>query len=127
VGQDDRSPADARAIIGPDAVLGFSSHNADQLCAAADEPVSYVALGPCFATRSKRNPDPVVGLSELRRCRGLMSKPLVSIGGITRENAGAVFEAGADSVAVIADMLPEDCSSGSLRERMKEWQQLAKR
>jgi thiamine-phosphate pyrophosphorylase len=127
VGQDDLSPADARTIIGPDAVLGFSSHNADQLCAAAAEPVSYVAFGPCFPTRSKRNPDPVLGLAELRRCRGLTAKPLVAIGGITRENAGAIFAAGADAVAVIADMLPEDCSNRSLRERMEEWQQLVRK
>jgi thiamine-phosphate pyrophosphorylase len=126
VGQDDLSPGDARAIVGPDAILGFSSHNAGQLCAAAAEPVSYVAFGPCFNTRSKRNPDPVVGLAELRRCRGLTMKPLVAIGGITRENARAVFDAGADSVAVIADMLPEDCSARSLRVRMEEWQQLTK-
>jgi thiamine-phosphate pyrophosphorylase len=126
VGQDDLSPAESRAIIGPDAVLGFSSHNAGQLSAAAGEPVNYVAFGPCFNTRSKRNPDPVIGLAELRRCRSLTAKPLVAIGGITRENARAVFEAGADSVAVIADMLPEDCSAGSLRGRMEEWQQLAR-
>jgi thiamine-phosphate pyrophosphorylase len=126
VGQDDLSPADARAIIGLDAVLGFSSHNVDQLRAALAEPVSYVAFGPCFATRSKRNPDPVIGLAELSRCRSLTAKPLVAIGGITRENARAVFEAGADAVAVIADMLPEDCSPQSLRGRMEEWQQLAK-
>jgi thiamine-phosphate pyrophosphorylase len=126
VGQDDLCPSDARVIIGPDAVLGYSSHNADQLCAAASEPVNYVAFGPCFTTQSKRNPDPVVGLAELRRCRGLTAKPLVAIGGITRQNALAVFDAGADSVAVIADMLPQDCSAGSLRERMEEWQQLAR-
>jgi thiamine-phosphate pyrophosphorylase len=64
-------------------------------------------------------------LAELRRCRGFTQKPLVAIGGITRENARAVFEAGADSVAVIADMLPQDSSARSLRERMEEWQQLA--
>jgi thiamine-phosphate pyrophosphorylase len=127
VGQDDLAPADARRIIGPDAVLGFSSHNVDQLCAALEEPVDYVAFGPCFVTRSKRNPDPVVGLAELRRCRGITAKPLVAIGGITRQNARAVFEAGADSVAVIADMLPEDCSATSLRERMEQWQQLARK
>jgi len=127
VGQDDLAPAAARAIIGPDAVLGFSSHNVDQFCAALREPVNYVAFGPCFPTRSKRNPDPVVGLAELCRCRGLTDKPLVAIGGITRENARSVFQAGADSVAVIADMLPDDCSATSLRERMEEWQQRAKR
>jgi thiamine-phosphate pyrophosphorylase len=127
VGQADLAPADARAVIAAEAVLGFSSHNAEQLCAALTEPVNYVAFGPCFATRSKRNPDPVVGLAELRRCRRLTSKPLVAIGGITRENAPAVFKAGADSIAVIADMLPDDCSGSSLRERMEQWQQLAKK
>jgi thiamine-phosphate pyrophosphorylase len=126
LGQDDLAPADARAITGPDAVLGFSSHNAGQLCAAAAEPVTYVAFGPVFATRSKRNPDPVVGLAELRKCRALSDKPLVAIGGITRENAAAVFAAGANTVAVIGDMLPATCSYQSLRERMEQWQQLGK-
>jgi thiamine-phosphate pyrophosphorylase len=127
LGQDDLAPADARTIVGPDTVIGFSSHNSGQFCAAAAEPVSYVAFGPCFPTRSKRNPDPVIGLAELRRCRAISQKPLVAIGGITRDNASAVFAAGADAVAVIADMLPEDCSRQSLRERMEEWQQLAKK
>ena len=49
--------------------IGFSSHNVAQLCAAGGEPVDYVALGPVFATASKRNPDPVVGVEEVRRCR----------------------------------------------------------
>jgi thiamine-phosphate pyrophosphorylase len=124
VGQDDLSPADARRIIGPDAVLGFSSHNAEQLCAADAAPVDYVAFGPVFATRSKLNPDPVVGLAELRRARALAAKPLVAIGGITRANAGSVFAAGADSVAVIGDMLPETCTAECLRARMEEWLQL---
>jgi thiamine-phosphate pyrophosphorylase len=126
VGQDDVAPADARRIIGADAVLGFSSHNTDQLCAGAAEPVDYVAFGPIFDTRSKRNPDPVVGLSELSKCRGLTDKPLVAIGGITPANAQAVWAAGADSVAVIAGMLPERCTAEALYERMDEWQQLAK-
>jgi thiamine-phosphate pyrophosphorylase len=124
VGQDDLPPRDARRLIGPDAALGFSSHNAGQLCAAAGEPVDYVALGPVFATASKRNPDPVLGVEEVRRCRALLEKPLVAIGGISRANACAVLGAGADSVAVIADLLPEPCTAQSLRERMEEWQQL---
>ena len=106
----------------PSAVVGFSSHNAAQLAAAAAEPVNYVALGPIFSTSSKQNPDPVVGLEELRRCRGMTAKPLVAIGGITAVNAAAVFEAGADSVAVIADLLPDPATPGSLRQRMEEWQ-----
>jgi thiamine-phosphate pyrophosphorylase len=124
VGQDDLPPADARRILGPDAIIGFSSHNPEQLCAAAAEPVDYVALGPVFATASKDNPDPVVGVDQVRRCRALVSKPLVAIGGITRQNARDVLAAGADSVAIIADLLPEPCTIESLRARMTEWLQL---
>jgi thiamine-phosphate pyrophosphorylase len=125
LGQDDLAPRDARGLMGPDAVIGFSSHNPDQTCAAGGEPVSYVAFGPVFATASKRNPDPVTGIEMVRQCRGLAEKPLVAIGGITRETAAAVFEAGADSVAVIGDLLPAELTSVSLRERMEEWQRLA--
>ena len=86
--------------------------------------LSKAALGPVFATSSKRQPDPVVGLAELRRCRGLVEKPLVAIGGITLENASQVWKAGADSVAVIGGLLPEPATAQSLRERMEEWQGL---
>jgi thiamine-phosphate pyrophosphorylase len=110
--------------MGPDAVIGFSSHSVGQLSAAGGEPVDYVALGPVFATASKRNADPVVGVEEVRRCRSLLDKPLVAIGGITLDNAVEVLQAGADSVAVIAGLLPEAASAHSLRERMEQWQQL---
>ncbi len=121
VGQDDLSPRDARKLLAADAIVGFSSHSAAQLAAAAGEPVDYVALGPIFATASKRQPDPVVGLDELRRCRGLTEKPLIGIGGITLENARDVWSAGADSVAVIAGLMPAAASARALRERMEEW------
>jgi thiamine-phosphate pyrophosphorylase len=126
VGQDDLPPRDARHLMGPDAAVGFSSHNVAQLCAAGGEPVDYVALGPVFATASKRNPDPVTGVEEIRRCRSLIEKPLVAIGGITQENAVDVLRAGADSVAVIAGLLPDRGTAHSLRERMEQWQQLVK-
>jgi thiamine-phosphate pyrophosphorylase len=125
VGQDDLSPADARSLIGAGALLGYSTHNPHQLDAASAEPVDYVAIGPIFATASKQNPDPVVGLDELRKCRARCVRPLVAIGGITRETARAVFAAGADSIAVIGDLIPENCTSADLRRRMEEWQQLA--
>lgn len=125
LGQDDLPARGARRLMGPDAVIGFSSHNPEQVCSAGGEPVSYVAFGPVFNTGSKRNPDPVTGIEMLRHCRGLMEKPLVAIGGITRETAPAVWAAGADSVAVIAGLLPVELSSASLRGRMEEWQQLA--
>jgi thiamine-phosphate pyrophosphorylase len=126
VGQDDLSPRDARMIMGAGAVIGFSSHNAAQLCRAAAEPVDYVAFGPVFATTTKANPDPVVGVAELRRCRGLSTKPLVAIGGITRENVPDVFRAGADSVAIISGLLPHPATAESLKERMEQWQHLVK-
>ena len=124
VGQDDLAPRDARQLLGSEPLLGFSSHNVQQLCTAAGEPVDYVALGPVFATASKQNPDPVVGLEEVRRCRPLLDKPLVAIGGITRENALDVLQAGADSVAVISGLVPDHATIKSLRERMEEWQRL---
>lgn len=126
IGQDDLPPRDARKLMGSSAIIGYSSHNPAQLCAAGGEPVDYVALGPVFATSSKRNPDPVVGVEEVRRCRALLDKPLVAIGGITLENALAVFEAGADSVALIGGLLPEMATARSIRERMEEWQQALK-
>ena len=121
VGQDDLPPAEARRLIGPEAVLGYSTHNEAQLAAANQEPVSYVALGPMFATQSKLNPDPIVGLQRLGDWRRLTPYPLVAIGGISRDTARSVLEAGADSVAVIADCLPAECSAAAIRERTKDW------
>jgi thiamine-phosphate pyrophosphorylase len=122
VGQDDLPPKDARRLIGSEALLGYSTHNGEQLAAAALEPVGYLAIGPIFATLSKMNPDPVVGVERLREWRSLTARPLVGIGGITRENVRSVLAAGADSVAVIGDLLPHDCTARSIRERFDEWQ-----
>jgi thiamine-phosphate pyrophosphorylase len=105
VGQDDPSPVQARALLGPEIMLGISTHGEGQLVRAADSPVDYVAIGPVFATSSKQVPDPVVGLEGVRAARAITDKPLVAIGGITRVNCAAVMEAGADSVAVISDLI----------------------
>jgi thiamine-phosphate pyrophosphorylase len=105
VGQDDLSPEGARTVIGPQRILGVSTHNLEQLAAADAGPADYIAYGPVFATSSKRNPEAVIGLDGLRAARAATRKPLVAIGGITRANAKSVVDAGADSVAVIADLL----------------------
>lgn len=105
VGQEDLSPEAARGIIGNDRWLGVSTHNPEQLTEADLTSADYLAIGPIFGTTSKSNPDPVVGLERLRRARKMTGKPLVAIGGITRENARSVIDAGADSVAVISDLL----------------------
>ena len=107
VGQDDLSPESVRAIIGPERWLGVSTHNPEQLREADLTSADYLAIGPVFATASKEKPDPVVGLEGVRRARSLTRKPLVAIGGITRANAASVIEAGADSVAVISDLIKE--------------------
>jgi thiamine-phosphate pyrophosphorylase len=105
VGRDDLPPESVRGIIGPARWLGISTHNPEQVVEADQTSADYVAIGPVFATGSKANLDPVVGLDGVRRVRELTRKPLVAIGGITRVNAGSVIEAGADSVAVISDLL----------------------
>jgi thiamine-phosphate pyrophosphorylase len=105
VGQDDLSPASARKIVGPNRWLGVSTHNPAQVIEADKTSADYVAIGPVFGTVSKANPDPIVGLEGVREARKLTTKPLVAIGGITRSNCAEVIEAGADSVAVISDLI----------------------
>jgi len=105
VGQEDLSAEGARAVIGGGRLLGVSTHNLDQLKEADAGPADYIAFGPVFATSSKRDHDPVVGIEGIRAARAATSKPLIAIGGITRANAKSVIEAGADSVAVISDLL----------------------
>jgi thiamine-phosphate pyrophosphorylase len=127
VGQDDLPPEAARRVIGDARLLGFSTHNEAQLRDAARERTDYLAFGPIFGTLSKETPDPVVGLSELRRLRPVATKPLVAIGGITRATARDVLDAGANSVAIISDLLPDTLSRRSLRSRTEEWLQLLSR
>jgi thiamine-phosphate pyrophosphorylase len=105
VGQDDLSPQSVRRIVGPDRLLGVSTHNPEQVAQADRTSADYIAIGPVFTTASKANPHPIVGLAGVRRARELTSKPLVAIGGITRQNCSSVIQAGADSIAVISDLV----------------------
>jgi thiamine-phosphate pyrophosphorylase len=107
VGQGDLSPEGVRKVIGEALWLGVSTHNPEQLEESDKTSADYVAIGPVFATISKANPDPVVGLMGVRRARELTRKPLVAIGGITRANCRSVIDAGADSIAVISDLVRE--------------------
>ena len=109
LGQDDLSPVAARKIFDQlkddkYRIIGFSTHNPEQLRQADALPVDYVAIGPVFTTSSKAKPDPVIGLEGLSRLRRVTTKPLVAIGGITRMNCAQVKDAGAASVAVISDL-----------------------
>ena len=107
VGQDDPWPESVRRIIGAERWLGVSTHNPGQVAEADKTSADYLAIGPVFSTSSKERPDPVVSLEGVRLARQLTRKPLVAIGGITRANAASVIEAGADSVAVISDLIRE--------------------
>ena len=108
LGQDDLPPEVARRILGNDAIIGYSTHNLDQAQRALSLPIDYLAIGPIFATTSKTDSEPVVGLNGLRAVARTANRlPIVAIGGITFENARAVIEAGATSVAVISALLAE--------------------
>lgn len=105
VGQKDLPVAESRSVLGHGKLLGISTHNLEQFRVAAATDADYIALGPIFDTDSKANPDPAVGTAMIREARKLSRKPIVAIGGITLDRAKEVMEAGADSVAVISDIL----------------------
>jgi thiamine-phosphate pyrophosphorylase len=105
VGQEDLEVEAARSVIGMGKLVGVSTHNLEQFKRAAASSADYIAVGPVFATSTKSNPDPVVGTDFLRQVRPLTDKPIVAIGGITLERAAEAIGAGADSVAVISDIL----------------------
>jgi thiamine-phosphate pyrophosphorylase len=107
VGQDDLSSASVRAIVGPDAVVGLSTHTAEQLTSAIREPVDYVAVGPIFTTASKATGYDPVGIERVRQASAVVAgkHPIVAIGGITLDTAPALIAEGAQAVAVISDLL----------------------
>ena len=115
VGQEDLPPAACRAVLGPSAIVGLSTHDPEQFAAGAREPVDYLAVGPVYPTRTKANPDPVVGLELLQAVRPRWTGTLVAIGGITEENAAAAIEAGADGVAVVSAVFARDDVAEAVR------------
>jgi thiamine-phosphate pyrophosphorylase len=119
LGQDDLPPGHARKILGEKAIIGFSTHNVEQAVEALKFPIDYIAIGPVFATRTKENPDKTVGIEGLKKVREAIGDfPLVAIGGITLENFPEVLQAGADSVAVIGDLLKEE---KNISEKMRQF------
>jgi thiamine-phosphate pyrophosphorylase len=105
LGQEDLGVEEARSVIGMQKLVGVSTHNLEQFEQAVATSADYLAAGPVFSTSTKAHPDPVVGTAFIRRVRELTNKPIVAIGGITLERAAEVIQAGADSVAVISDIL----------------------
>ena len=120
LGQDDLQPEAVRRLLGRNAIIGFSTHNVEQAREAARLPINYIAIGPIFATTSKDDPGPTLGLDGLRIARASVKNiPVVAIGGITRDNARAVLSAGVDSLAVITALAVGD--SSKLTDRMRHF------
>jgi thiamine-phosphate pyrophosphorylase len=117
LGQDDLPVEMARRLLAPDRWIGCSTHSLSQVVEADHSTADYIAFGPIFLTASKENPAPVVGLEGLREARRVARKPLVAIGGVTLQNAREVLAAGADSVAVIGDLL----NGPDIRARAREF------
>lgn len=117
LGQDDLPPKKARLILGERAIIGFSTHNIDQAIEAAKLPLDYIAIGPIYQTKTKKNPDPIVGIEGLKTVRQAIGNfPLVAIGGIDFESAQIVWQNGADSIALISSLLtPPDSISENTR------------
>lgn len=119
LGQSDMPVDAARALLGPRRLIGFSTHNLAQAMVAATLPADYIAFGPLFDTHTKRDHEPVVGLNRLREVKNLLGDiPLIAIGGITEQNSLSVLEAGADSVAVISDLLKDPSKIAEKLKRM---------
>jgi thiamine-phosphate pyrophosphorylase len=117
LGQHDLPPVEARKIFGPRAIIGFSTHDHQQLAEALGDPsLDYVAYGPIFATASKVNPDPVRGVDDLRSAARDCTLPLVAIGGIDASNIAAVVGAGADAAAVIGAIANADSPAEAAAE-----------
>jgi thiamine-phosphate pyrophosphorylase len=117
LGQADMPAAAARRVLDYGQMLGLSTHNLEQALEADRLPVDYIAVGPVFPTSTKLNPDPVVGIKGLAEICNAVQKPVVAIGGIHLENANEVFEAGAQSIAVIRDLI----SLTDIEGRAREW------
>jgi thiamine-phosphate pyrophosphorylase len=115
LGQEDLPADRVRSLLGAERIIGFSTHSLEQAVRADSLPIDYIAVGPVFETATKERPDPVVGLLKLGEIKSRITKPLVGIGGITLDRAREVIAAGADSVAVISDLVSTNDIAGRTR------------
>ena len=115
LGQDDLPLADARQILGPEAIIGLSTHNAKQVREAVALQPDYIGFGPIFGTTTKADHDPVVGFEGLRAARTLTTLPIFAIGGITSQHVTDLTAAGADGVAVISAILKAQDLEAAIR------------
>lgn len=105
LGDDDMPCAEARGMLGGDAIIGISLGDVPAAADPAVAQADYVAASPVFATGTKPDAGPALGLAGVAALRRTMPRPLVAIGGIDRDNAGLIIEAGADGVAVVSAVM----------------------
>ena len=121
LGQDDLPPTLARDLLGPDAIIGFSTHSIEQARQALTLPIDYLAIGPVFSTKSKADTAPEVGLAGVRAVKEIVGEiPVVAIGGITEQRIPEVLAAGADSVALISAILTQPAHIQATARRLVE-------
>lgn len=119
LGQDDLPPEAARELLGPEAIIGVSTHTLEQALISTEMPIDYIAIGPIFSTPTKQSCELAVGLDGLGQIRQAVGKiPLVAIGGITSQNSEAVLAAGADAIAVISDIWTYSGTVASQTQRL---------
>jgi len=114
------SPTEARGLMGEDALIGVSTHSADEAQRAGQEGADYITFGPIYETPSKACYGAPVGIAALKKTASLLSIPVYALGGIKRERIREVMEAGALGVALISAILASDDITASSREIIKE-------
>jgi thiamine-phosphate pyrophosphorylase len=119
VGQSDMDPVEVRRIVGPDLLIGLSTHNKAQVLQASEKPIDYIGVGPVFATATKADADPVAGVELLEWAERNSAFPPVAIGGITLDNLGQVLSAGARNVAIISAISRSVNPAEAAREFMR--------
>ena len=114
VGQDDMDPAEARRILGPDAIIGLSTHSREQIAAAASTPVDYISVGPIWETPTKEG-RPATGLELIKTAAEIATVPWFAIGGIDAANVGEVTAAGAERICVVRAIRDADDPRGAAK------------
>jgi thiamine-phosphate pyrophosphorylase len=120
LGQEDFPVLEARKLL-PNAIIGISTHNLNQIQEANNLPVDYISIGPVFETSSKKNPDPVVGISLLKKARSITQKPIVCIGGIQKKDIPTLIDEGANGIAFISELYKNDDIFGNVKRLLESF------
>ena len=110
--------AEARALMGPQRIIGISTHTLAQALEAEAQGADYLGFGPIFPSSTKSNPEPVVGIERLREVRARLRLPIVAIGGINAANIRMVADAGSEAPAVLSAVIAAPDPTRAIAELM---------